>query len=933
MIDKLHILLVEDNPGDADLIREMLSGVGPEAFEIECVSRLSMALESVKAIRFEFVLLDLGLPDSQGLDTIRAMRGGAPDLPIVVLTGNKDEKTGLDAIKKGAQDYLVKGQLDSRLLIRSIRYAIERKQVEDSLVQMAQEWQRTFDTMHEAVWILDKDQVVLRSNKAAEGYFHRPCSEMVGKYCWEIVHGTTEPVPECPVMRARKSLHHESEELQIGDGCFDVSVDPILDADGKFAGAVHVISNITERKQVEKIQIFLAQSSSGTAKEPFFNALARYLAQSLQMDFVCIDRLEGDGLNARTVAVWCDGQFEDNVTYALKDTPCGDVVGKMVCCFPASVCQFFPRDQVLQDLRAESYVGVTLWSHAGRPIGLIAVIGRTPMANRPLAESILKVVAVRAASELERLESEDALRKSEERYAMTISAVNDGLWDWHVPSGIAFFSPLYYTILGYANGEFAATYNSWRLLVHPEDIGNAECELRKSVETGKGFSIDLRMKGKAGEWIWVSTRGRAIDLDADGKAVRMAGVLSDITDRKRLEVEKAKLEEQNWQLQKVESLGRMAGAIAHTFNNQLHVVEGYLEMVIGYLPPGDPCVAKLTTALQAARKASDVSSLMITYLGQKAVKLESLDLSELCRMSLPVFQAGKPETVTLETDLPEPGPVINADLKQIQQLLTNLVINAWEAIGEASGTIDLSVRTVAKSDIPLAHRFPLEWCPLEERYACLEVTDSGCGIHENDIYRIFDPFFSTKFTGRGLGLSVVLGIVKTHKLLITVKSGIGGGSVFSVFFPISANAVPLQSEQVAKVPEIVPGGTILLVEDEPDVRKMTASMLNSFGFTVLQAKDGVDAVEIFAQRKDEIVCLLSDLTMPRMCGWETISAIRAIRHDLPVILASGYDEASVMEGEHAEMPDFFLNKPYAMKKLGDTVCNAIARKTRPVKKG
>jgi PAS domain S-box-containing protein len=253
------------------------------------------------------------------------------------------------------------------------------------------------------------------------------------------------------------------------------------------------------------------------------------------MDFVCIDRLEGDGLTARTVAVWCDGHFEDNVTYALKDTPCGDVVGKTVCCFPASVCQLFPRDQVLRDLRAESYVGVTLWSHTGQPLGLIAVIGHGPLANRAQAEATLKLVAVRAAGELERLQSEEALRESEARYAMTLTAVNDGLWDWHIPSGKAFFSGLYYTILGYEDGAFPATYDSWRLLVHPEDIERVERELRKCVESGGSFAIDLRMKKQSAEWLWVSTRGKAMELTAGGQALRMVGTLSDITERKRAE--------------------------------------------------------------------------------------------------------------------------------------------------------------------------------------------------------------------------------------------------------------------------------------------------------------------------------------------------------------------------------------------------------------
>lgn len=183
------------------------------------------------------------------------------------------------------------------------------------------------------------------------------------------------------------------------------------DAEGRIFRMAGSEIDVTERKCAEEVRNFLARTSNPTPGKGFFQLLAEYLATSLSMDFVCIDRLEGDGLNARTVAVWCDGKFQDNVTYALKDTPCGDVVGKTVCCFPASVCRFFPRDEVLRDLQAESYVGVTLWSHTGRPVGLIAVIGRRPLANRALAESVLKLVSDRAAGELERQEAEESLRK------------------------------------------------------------------------------------------------------------------------------------------------------------------------------------------------------------------------------------------------------------------------------------------------------------------------------------------------------------------------------------------------------------------------------------------------------------------------------------------------------------------------------------------
>jgi len=183
-----------------------------------------------------------------------------------------------------------------------------------------------------------------------------------------------------------------------------------------------------ENAMRDELLTFLAMTSSTTSDEPFFHKLARYLAQCLEMDFVCIDRLDGDGLTATTVAVWSEGHFEDNVSYSLKDTPCGDVVGQTVCCFPARVTQMFPNDQVLKDLKAESYVGATLWSHTGKPIGLIAVISRHPLNNRPLAESIMQIVAMRAAGEIERLDAEKALLESEKKYRQMFE---------HQPNGYA----------------------------------------------------------------------------------------------------------------------------------------------------------------------------------------------------------------------------------------------------------------------------------------------------------------------------------------------------------------------------------------------------------------------------------------------------------------------------------------------------------------
>jgi two-component system, cell cycle sensor histidine kinase and response regulator CckA len=359
----------------------------------------------------------------------------------------------------------------------------------------------------------------------------------------------------------------------------------------------------------------------------------------------------------------------------------------------------------------------------------------------------------------------------------------------------------------------------------------------------------------------------------------------------------------------------MAGAIAHHFNNQLGVVIGRLELAATDLPSGSEVQTSLGEASKAAHRASEVSALMLTYLGQTPGIREPLDLSEVCRRSLPMLQAVIPKDVGMELHLPSPGPTVNANANQIRQVLTNLITNSWEAIRNDPGIIRLTVKTVSSADIPASHRFPIGWQPDDSTYACQEVTDTGCGISEKDIEKLFDPFFSTKFTGRGLGLSVVLGIVRAHGGAVTVESEPGRGSVFRIFFPVCGEEVLRQPEKGAKVPEIGGGGTVLLVEDEEMMRHLASTMLTRFGLVVLAAKDGVEAVEVFRHHQDEIRCVLLDLTMPRMNGWETLAALRALRPEVTVILASGYDEEQVMQGKHAERPQAFLHKPYSMGQL------------------
>jgi two-component system, cell cycle sensor histidine kinase and response regulator CckA len=278
----------------------------------------------------------------------------------------------------------------------------------------------------------------------------------------------------------------------------------------------------------------------------------------------------------------------------------------------------------------------------------------------------------------------------------------------------------------------------------------------------------------------------------------------------------------------------------------------------------------------------------------------------------------------LETDLPSPGPAISANPTQVQQVLANLVTNACEAIAQAHGTVRLAVKQVSMANMPATHRFPIDWQPQDATYACLEVVDTGCGIASSDIEKIFDPFFSTKFTGRGLGLSVVLGIARAHGGAVTVASRPDRGSAFRVFWPVSNEAVPRKTARTILAPATAGSGTFLVVEDETSVRNAVMSALKRLGFSVLAAEDGVAAVEVFRQHREEIRCVLCDMTMPRMNGWETLTALRQLAPGIPVILSSGYNEAEVMAGDHTELPQVFLSKPYEFDVLQRAVNSALA---------
>jgi len=372
-----------------------------------------------------------------------------------------------------------------------------------------------------------------------------------------------------------------------------------------------------------------------------------------------------------------------------------------------------------------------------------------------------------------RKRAEAALLEVTERYRRLVESAFDG-YVVHQDGIIVDANAAYATMFGFTVDELLGKPV---LELSPPDVRSTVAGI---IQRQEHVPYETAGQRKDGSRMLIATAGMACSFL--GRPARIAAV-RDLTLRKLAEAQRR-------QLLKAESLSRMAGAIAHHFNNKLQAVIGNLEMATLELPPRSKAAHSIVSAQKAADAAADMSTLMLTYLGHTAVDRRRLDLSDVCQQCLTAVRAVMPATAVLEIDLPSPGPSVHADERQVQQILTGLLSNAWEASGDQSAVISLKVKTVSRAEMSETHRFPIDSEPLDPSYACMEVTDAGCGIADETIERVFDPFYTTKFTGREMGLSAVLGIVRAHDGLITVESEPGRGSVFRVFLPTLAGDAP-----------------------------------------------------------------------------------------------------------------------------------------------
>lgn len=511
---------------------------------------------------------------------------------------------------------------------------------------------------------------------------------------------------------------------------------------------------------------------------------------------------------------------------------------------------------------------------------------------------------------------EQMLRENVVRIRLALDAGRMATWDWNLLTGEVVWSDRHYRMLGLVPDAAANPLEKWMQSVHPDDRSMVEQQIERSRREKDLFQAEYRVVWPDASVHWLEGRGQFF-YDADDVPVRMTGVLADVTERKQTE-------EALRHRQKLEGIGLLAGGIAHDFNNLLAGILGGASFALDQLPASHPAGPMLQIVVQSAERAALLTRQLLAYSGRGKFVIRRIDLAEVVRETSDLVCASLPKSIScihhVEPDLPE----IDADPSQMHQLVMNLLINAGESIGEHHyGVVSTRLTTQYVDAERAAGQFAAYEIP-PGRYVVLEVSDTGCGMDAEILSKIFDPFFTTKFTGRGLGLAAAQGIVRGHHGAMTVESVVGQGSTFRILLPVpaarseileSANAMPNNRAEAR--------GTILVVDDEELVRQVAQTACQRFGFEVLAAGGGEEALRLLRENAGRVSLILLDMNMPAMSGIEALRRLRAEGIQVPVLISSGFSELEVMDRFHGLDIAGVIEKPFTARKLVDRICELL----------
>jgi PAS domain S-box-containing protein len=517
-----------------------------------------------------------------------------------------------------------------------------------------------------------------------------------------------------------------------------------------------------------------------------------------------------------------------------------------------------------------------------------------------------------------RKRAEEALRESEAKYRHLYESMMDGFATVNMEGRYTDCNPTYERMLGYSREELRQLtyYDSTPEKWHPLIARIAEEQV-----LARGFSdvYEKEYRRKDGSVFPVELR-TFLMRDGAGRPSAMCTVARDIPERKKAEEERSELEARLFEAQKLESVGRLAGGVAHDFNNMLTVILGFTRLALSKLRPYDPLSADLAEIEKAATHSKEITRQLLAFSRRQIVKRQPTNLNDLIASRKSMLSRLIGEDVDLRFFPSEEAQWVNVDTTQIEQILVNLAVNARDAMPQGG------ILTVETEGIVI----DAAYCRLHPEstpgnYVRLTIGDTGAGMDRETLAHCFEPFFTTKETGRGtgLGLATVYGIVKQNEGFVYVQSEPGRGTTFQVY--LRATGVASASlETGLEVPPAKGEGTILLVEDEEMVRRLTAEMLKTLGYTVVSAGTPAEALSICQTAKRDIDLVLTDVTMPGMNGMQLRDQVLALMPEVKVLFMSGFASNNILRGNAEESLDF-IQKPFSMNDLGRAIRAALAR--------
>jgi PAS domain S-box-containing protein len=521
---------------------------------------------------------------------------------------------------------------------------------------------------------------------------------------------------------------------------------------------------------------------------------------------------------------------------------------------------------------------------------------------------------VSIADVTERRQAEAALRESEDRFRNFADAAPVMIWVAGPDALRVFVNKAWLTFTG--RTLEAELGRGWSDRVHPDDRERCLAAYEKAAGGRAGFQMEYRLRRADGEYRWVLDVGVPRFTRGGGVAGYIGSCVETSEGRRAREEAAAR--------QRLESLGVLSGAIAHDFNNLLGSILADAELALAEIAAGTPCGEEIERIRTVAIRASEIVRELLIYAGQDKAALEPVDVSLLVEEMLQLLRISIPKSAMLNSDLAKSLPPVLSNAPQLRQVVMNLVINAAEAIGPKSGAINVSTsRLIVR---PGTDGIPGSPVP-EGDYLRLEVSDTGDGMPEEVQNRIFDPFFSTKSAGRGLGLAVVKAIVTAGGGFINMMSLPGQGTRFEILFPCARNldsrkqpgASPVRGEEVPNL-----AANLLLVEDEDGLRLAVAKMLRKTGISVIEAGDGRAAIDLIRNRDRAIDVILLDMTIPGASSQEVFAEAQRVRPEAKVIVTTAYGREAA--GASLEDPQVkgFIRKPYQFADLVQVLKSALA---------